>query len=97
MITNLMFEEEYDYDKLSPAELDAIEVNVKAEFIKLIDLFKASTKSLVLVSNEVGLGLVPPYRLGNYFRDVAGRINQYLASVSDEVYFVVSGIPMKIK
>jgi adenosylcobinamide kinase/adenosylcobinamide-phosphate guanylyltransferase len=51
----------------------------------------------IIVSNELGMGLVPIYPLGRYFRDIAGRINQKIAKHSDEVYFVVSGIPMKIK
>ena len=50
-----------------------------------------------MVSNEVGLGLVPSYKLGSYFRDISGRMNQYVACRADEVYFTVSGIPMKLK
>jgi adenosylcobinamide kinase/adenosylcobinamide-phosphate guanylyltransferase len=51
----------------------------------------------VLVTNEVGLGIVPENKLSREFRDIAGRVNQYLASQSDEVYLLVSGIPVKIK
>jgi len=45
----------------------------------------------------VGMGIVPEYPSGRVFRDVCGRINQVLARAADEVYFCVSGIPMKIK
>lgn len=53
--------------------------------------------SLYIVSNEVGLGIVPENELGRIFRDMAGILNQRVAEIADEVYFVVSGIPVKIK
>ena len=49
------------------------------------------------VTNEVGLGIVPADALSRRFRDLAGRCNQLMAEAADEVYFVVSGIPLKIK
>ena len=51
----------------------------------------------IIVSNEVGLGLVPDNRLGRVYRDSLGRANQFLAQYADEVYFMTSGIPVKIK
>lgn len=51
----------------------------------------------VLVTNELGLGIVPENKLSREFRDIAGRVNQYLASEAEEVFFLVSGIPLKIK
>jgi adenosylcobinamide kinase/adenosylcobinamide-phosphate guanylyltransferase len=51
----------------------------------------------ILVSNEVGLGIVPDTLMGRVFRDVQGRANQHLASQADEVYFLAAGIPLKIK
>lgn len=50
-----------------------------------------------IVSNEVGLGLVPPYELGRYYRDGLGRANQALARAADQVLFMVAGIPTIIK
>ncbi len=52
---------------------------------------------LYIVSNEVGMGIVPENRLARLFRDLAGDLNQKVAAVSDEVYLVTAGIPMKIK
>ena len=52
---------------------------------------------LVIVSNEVGMGLVPPYPMGRVYRDALGRANQRLASLADRVYFLVAGLPMKLK
>jgi adenosylcobinamide kinase/adenosylcobinamide-phosphate guanylyltransferase len=52
---------------------------------------------VVLVTNEVGLGIVPENRLAREFRDAAGLLNQWVAAVADEVIFAVAGLPMKVK
>jgi adenosylcobinamide kinase / adenosylcobinamide-phosphate guanylyltransferase len=52
---------------------------------------------VVLVTNEVGLGIVPENALARQFRDAAGHLNQAIARVADEVEFVVAGLPMKVK
>jgi len=54
-------------------------------------------KMVVIVSNEIGLGIVPADEKTRLFRDMLGRVNQKVASRADEVYFCVSGIPMRIK
>ena len=64
-----------------------------------IFLEKASQGSYttILVTNEVGLGVVPEHYLGRLFRDIAGKVNQQVAARADAVYLVVAGIPLKIK
>lgn len=52
---------------------------------------------VILVTNEVGLGIVPDNALARSFRDAAGLVNQRVAEVADEVEFVVAGLPMKVK
>lgn len=52
---------------------------------------------VLLVTNEVGLGIVPDNALARSFRDAAGIMNQMIADVADEVEFVVAGLPMKLK
>jgi adenosylcobinamide kinase/adenosylcobinamide-phosphate guanylyltransferase len=64
------------------------------ELIKCIDKHKGT---FIVVSNEVGLGLVPENKLGRVYRDLLGKANQLLAQHANEVYFMVSGIPVKIK
>lgn len=58
---------------------------------------KAPDKTCVFVTNEVGSGIVPENQLARNYRDLAGLCNQQLAQSADEVYFVVSGIPLQIK
>jgi len=53
--------------------------------------------SIIIVSNELGMGIVPDNRLARIFRDKAGRLNQEIAGIADEVYLVVSGIPLRLK
>ncbi|MBV9579794.1 MAG: bifunctional adenosylcobinamide kinase/adenosylcobinamide-phosphate guanylyltransferase [Chloroflexi bacterium] len=53
--------------------------------------------NVILVSNEVGMGLVPMHALGRAFRDALGRVNQAAAAACSEVYFVVAGLPLKMK
>jgi adenosylcobinamide kinase/adenosylcobinamide-phosphate guanylyltransferase len=53
--------------------------------------------NVILVSNEVGMGLVPEHRLGRHFRDALGRVNQYAARLCAEVYLLVAGLPLRLK
>ncbi|MDF2960878.1 MAG: adenosylcobinamide-phosphate guanylyltransferase [Paenibacillus sp.] len=54
-------------------------------------------KHLVMVTNEVGYGLVPEYKLGRQFRDLSGIMNQRLAREADQVFLVTAGIPVELK
>lgn len=63
----------------------------------LLDAVRTTEARVVLVSNELGLGMVPTSRSARAFRDLAGRVNQQIAAEADEVYFVVSGIPLRVK
>jgi adenosylcobinamide kinase/adenosylcobinamide-phosphate guanylyltransferase len=63
----------------------------------LVHCIKNSSADFIVVTNEVGLGLVPDNKLGRVYRDVLGKANQVLAGVADEVYFMVSGLPVRVK
>jgi adenosylcobinamide kinase/adenosylcobinamide-phosphate guanylyltransferase len=56
-----------------------------------------TTAQVILVSNEVGLGIVPDNAMARMFRDLAGAAHQRLAEICDEVHFVVAGLPMTLK
>ncbi|GBF78406.1 adenosylcobinamide kinase/adenosylcobinamide phosphate guanyltransferase [Paenibacillus sp. 598K] len=68
-----------------------------AETEQLIELCSSYPLPLLLVTNEVGGGLVPEYPLGRRFRDEAGRLNRRLAAVCERVYLVTAGIPVELK
>ena len=70
---------------------------VSARSEELIASMRNFNGTLLIVSNEVGLGIVPDNPLARQFRDYAGLLNQKVAQVADEVYFTASGIPIKIK
>lgn len=97
MVSNLLLQYEVDFDHVNRTVIDEIECNIIKEVEALLRICKQYCKQLIVVSNEVGLGIVPAYRLGNIFRDIAGRINQRLAKEADQVFFLVSGLPLKIK
>jgi adenosylcobinamide kinase/adenosylcobinamide-phosphate guanylyltransferase len=63
----------------------------------LLTAYRASNATWLVISNEVGLGLVPPYPLGRVYRDALGRANQHLAAAADNVYLMVAGLPMVVK
>jgi len=69
---------------------------IKAEVEELLSYVRAQVQDWIVVSNEVGLGLVPPYPLGRVYRDLLGMANQTLAAAADEVYMLMAGIPIPI-
>ena len=81
-VTNLMMEEGMD---------------VESAFAPLVEHAARAQARLVLVSNEVGLGIVPENRMARQFRDHAGRLHQQIAAVAGQVYFIAAGLPLKMK
>jgi adenosyl cobinamide kinase/adenosyl cobinamide phosphate guanylyltransferase len=73
------------------------EADIEAETALLEQALAAATAPVVLVSNEVGSGVVPEYPLGRRFRDLQGILNQRIAARADRVVLVVAGIPLAVK
>jgi adenosylcobinamide kinase/adenosylcobinamide-phosphate guanylyltransferase len=73
------------------------EAPIEEEFAALCMALRDAAAPIVLVANEVGLGLVPETPLGRRFRDAAGRLNQELAGLADRVVFVAAGLPLVLK
>ncbi len=73
------------------------EADIVAARMGLAEACRQATGPLVLVSNEVGLGIVPDNTLARRFRDEAGRLHQDLAALADHVVFMVAGLPMIVK
>lgn len=70
---------------------------VEKEIEDLIAAIRGQNREWFIISNEVGLGLVPPYLMGRVYRDALGWANQRLAREANQVLFMVAGIPMVVK
>jgi adenosylcobinamide kinase/adenosylcobinamide-phosphate guanylyltransferase len=92
LLINNIFQQ---YDEAIDAGL--IEKEVISEIGELIDCLEQVEARFIMVTNEVGLGIVPDNKTGRLYRDLLGRANQMLAQHADEVIMMVSGIPVKIK
>lgn len=73
----------------------------ESEIMKEVKSFISKCREIecttIIVSNEVGSGIVPANRMARIFRDIVGKANQEIAEVADEVYMIVAGIPLKLK
>lgn len=76
---------------------DRLEAEVVHELEAVLKVCAERETALIVVSNEVGMGLVPPYPMGRVYRDVLGRANQWLAARADRVVLMVAGIPLVVK
>lgn len=98
MVTNLLFdfigEDETDF---SEVDYHGAEARIMQEFERFVSAVGRRKLPYVMVTDEIGLGVVPETPLGRGFRDILGRVNQYLASEASQVYFVISGLPVQIK
>ncbi len=72
-------------------------LSVEHQIPKLVDAVESADGSVVLVSNEVGTGIVPENQLARVYRDLIGSVNQAIASSADRVVWVVAGIAVNIK
>jgi adenosylcobinamide kinase/adenosylcobinamide-phosphate guanylyltransferase len=75
----------------------SIEALAAVERLVTVIEFMAIGKTLIVVSNEVGLGIVPEYAAGRAYRDIMGRVNQRLAQQAEQVYLMVAGLAVDIK
>lgn len=74
-----------------------IEQGVMAEIDGVVECINRLDASFIIVTNEVGLGVVPANRMGRLYRDLLARANRMLAQAADEVYLMVAGLPQLIK
>jgi adenosylcobinamide kinase/adenosylcobinamide-phosphate guanylyltransferase len=95
LVTNIFCK--YDEKQYDTIEDSILEKQVMAEIKELQECLQKINASFIIVSNEVGLGIVPAYRIGRLYRDILGRANQVLAQTADEVYLMVAGIPLRVK
>ncbi|MBT9149173.1 MAG: Bifunctional adenosylcobalamin biosynthesis protein CobU [Dehalococcoidia bacterium] len=97
LVSNLMLGEERGLSESGGLDTKDAENRVVAEIETLAEFIQKTSATFIIVSNEVGLGLVSENRLGRVYCDLLGRANQLIARYANEVYFMVAGIPMKVK
>ena len=76
---------------------EADNVDIPSDVRELLRLYSNGRASWIIVSNEVGLGVIPSTRLGRHYADELGRVNQLIAAAADCVYFMAAGLPLKLK
>lgn len=93
-LTNLLFSDGREYPETGMIELPPL---FGAQRAALLDVIRQSPGDVLLVSNEVGLGIIPMGALSRAFVDEAGRLNQAVAAVCEQVLFVAAGLPLVMK
>jgi len=88
-LSNLLFKYEDSAEQ--------VEERIHEDLQRLKSTLQGMVTPVVLVSNEVGMGIVPDNNLARLFRDIAGTANQTIAAAADEVHVVISGIPLRLK
>ena len=92
LVTNLMLHYQNQGQDDSQVENAVME-----HVMDIVSTVRDSELDIIIVSNEVGMGIVPASSLGRLFRDILGRANQMIAASADEALFFVAGLPMKLK
>ncbi len=89
-INNLLYNAEQNGELIN-------EQAIAAECIKLVETCRKQNQTIIFVSNELGMGLVPADAISRSYRDCLGRCNQTIATLADEAIFMVSGLPLILK
>lgn len=93
-LSNLLFSEKNDYPDIGPIEPPASVERQCGDFLQAV---QQAAGDLIIVSNEVGQGIVPQGAIARWFIDEAGRLNQAVAARCDRAILVVAGLPMALK
>ena len=79
-------------------DANRLEQTILSELDTLLDSIQSCEgKTVIFVTNEIGLGIVPDNKLARYFRDIGGRVNRAVASVADKLYLTISGVTIELK
>ena len=96
-VSNLLLRMEDAPTPTLPRGERELDTEILPETHRLLEAYDQSSATWIVVSNEVGLGVVPPSRLGAAYRDALGRVNQAVAARADKVYFLVAGLALEMK
>jgi adenosylcobinamide kinase/adenosylcobinamide-phosphate guanylyltransferase len=93
-VSNLLFLDGADYPDVGAIELPTLFHQLRTDFLDTLDSVHGD---LVLVSNEVGMGIVPMGAVSRAFTDEAGRLNQDVAARCERAFFIAAGLPLTLK
>jgi adenosylcobinamide kinase/adenosylcobinamide-phosphate guanylyltransferase len=93
-LSNLLFSEQQDFPEVGDIPAPEAFVRERAALLKTLE---KAAGDIVLVSNEVGMGIIPQGAVSRWFVDEAGRLNQAVAAACDQVYWVAAGLPLRLK
>lgn len=97
LTSNIMFDVTGEVERISLDKQREVEERVVREIGELIEAVRSIEGNLIMVTNEVGYSIVPESHIARVYRDIAGRVNQRVASMCSEVYLVACGIPLRLK
>ena len=96
LLVNNIFSQ-YSDQTSQQVDTPLIEQKLTSEISELIECINHIDANFIIVTNEVGMGLVPTNRVGRLYRDLLGKANQILAEQADEIYLMIAGLPVPIK
>ena len=88
---------QYSHQNTEQIDAPFIEKKLVDEISELVECINQVDASFIIVTNEVGTGLVPANKVGRLYRDLLGKTNQILAQRADKIYLMVAGLPLPIK
>ena len=99
LVSNLLLAQELPVgtETVSAAQAMSLSTGVMREIEALLELYHDQHASMILIANEVGMGVVPAYPLGRLYRDVLGQVNMQLAAAADVVLLMVAGLAIDVK
>jgi adenosylcobinamide kinase/adenosylcobinamide-phosphate guanylyltransferase len=97
LLMGVLFEEIPNADNFVGGDFDRVEKKAVAEIDAICAYAKKYSKRLIMVTNEIGMGIIPGTRYSRYYRDALGRINQHAAEISDKAVLMVVGLPLELK
>lgn len=96
-VNNMMYHSKVDVQTASAEQLRELEKHILEDIEAFMQRMNHKGLSLIIVSDEIGMGIIPENKLSRIYRDMVGTVNQQIAARCDEVYLVVSGITISIK
>jgi len=97
LLMGILFEKIPDAENFQSAQFDEVEQLSISEIDIVCAYAKKYEKRLILVTNEIGMGTIPPTRYARYYRDALGRVNMHAAKISDKVVMMDAGLPVELK